>query len=194
MMSLVIPCLVAGVGVFVVSALIWILVRWHDRDIQQLPDEQSFVDAMNVQGLCPGLYMWPHHGGDKQVLQSPGFQERWKKGPWGAITIWPRSPNYLRNLIGSLLINIAVAFGVGMSVGLVLGGVQLGAGVLVSCTACQILLPTFILGCMAYCFGGLGTDLFLGKPSRFIGTSLLDGIIYAGVQAGLLFLLWPGLE
>ncbi len=38
--SLIIPCIVAGAAVFVSSAVIWMAVRWHDRGIQQIFDEQ----------------------------------------------------------------------------------------------------------------------------------------------------------
>lgn len=189
--ALCVACVLAGLGVWIASLLIWLVVRWHDKDIQLLPDEQVFMDAMKVQGLSPGLYMWPQAGGDRQVHRMPDAQEKWNKGPWGVITMYPRRPAFVRQLIGSLWVHLAVAFGVGMSLGLVLSGVQLGSGVLISCRVCQILVPTFVLGVVVYGLGGLGTDLLLGKPRRFMGTSVLDGAVFAAVQSGVLYLLWP---
>jgi hypothetical protein len=189
--SLIIPCIVAGVAVFVFSAVIWMVVRWHDKDIQQIFDEQSFIDAMKVQGLSPGLYMWPHCGGERDAHKCPEFRERWSKGPWGTVNILKTQPNFARNLIGTLLINLAVAFGVGMSVAMVLSGVQMGSGVLITCSMCQVFVPVFILGMLIYCLGGVCNDLFLGKPTRFIGTTFLDGLIFAGVQAVVLWAMWP---
>ncbi len=188
--QLILPSVCAGGAVFIVSALIWMLVGWHNQDIKILPDEDGFVEALGQHTLKPGFYMWPNcadraeHGGE-------AFKAKWKAGPWGTINILKGQPNFRRNLIGTLIVHLLVAFGVAMSIGLVLGGAQSGGGVLMACSLCQVFIPAFILGVAVYCLGGLGNDLFLGKQARFIGTSMLDGLIYAGVQAWVLWWLWP---
>ena len=52
--SLIIPAVVAGGAAFVASALVWMLFRWHDKDIQPLPDEAGFVDSLKKQSIAPG--------------------------------------------------------------------------------------------------------------------------------------------
>jgi hypothetical protein len=44
---------------------------------------------------------------------------------------------------------------------------------------------------VAYCLGGLGVDLFLGKPGRFMLTCTLDGMLFAATQAVVLWGMWP---
>lgn len=187
--DLIVPSLAAGAAVFFVSAIIWMFVRWHDKDLKGLPDEQQFMDDLSARSLEPGLYMWPNCQGD-HPHNSPEFKANWEKGPWGSINILGGKPNFPRNLIGSFLTNWAVSFAVAVSIAMTLGAVS-GAEVAITCSVCQVLLPVAILSAVAYCLGGLGNDLFLGKPCRFICTSILDGLIYAGVTAVMLWWLWP---
>jgi len=190
--QLIIPAVYAGAAVWVSSAVIWMFLRWHDKDIRPLPDEDALLKSLKEHGIPPGHYMWPNcatraeHGSDE-------FKSRWTAGPWGTINIQRSQPNFPRNLIGTLLIDIVIAFSVAVSIGLVLGGVELGSGVLVTCAMCQVFVPALILGVAAHCLGGLGNDLFLGKQPRFIGTSMLDGVIYAAVQAAVLWWAWPAM-
>ncbi|MDP7030254.1 MAG: hypothetical protein QF733_08540 [Phycisphaerales bacterium] len=188
--QLIVPAVCAGGAVFIVSALIWMVFGWHNKDIQPLPDEDGFVQSLGGHELRPGLYMWPNCA-DRSEHGGEAFKARWKAGPWGTINILGGQPNFLRNLIGTLIVNLLVAYAVAVSIGLVLGGVELTGGVLLTCSMCQVLVPALILGAAIYCLGGLGNDLFLGKQCRFIGTSFLDGIIFAGVQACVLWWLWP---
>ncbi|MCP4839179.1 MAG: hypothetical protein GY894_07445 [Planctomycetes bacterium] len=101
-----------------------------------------------------------------------------------AINILGLRPTFARNLLGSLAINCIVAFGIAAAIGLARSG---GA---VVCEGCQIFVPALILGGAAYCLGGLPNDLFLGKQPRFIATCILDGLIYALVQAAVLWWAW----
>jgi len=179
--QLILPAVCAGGAVFIVSAIIWMLVGWHNKDIQPLPDEDGFVKSLGEHGLKPGLYMWPNCA-DRSEHGGEAFKAKWKAGPWGTINILGGQPNFLRNLIGTLMINLVVAYAVAVSIGLVLGGVELASGVLVTCSMCQIFVLALLLGAAVYCLGGLGNDLFLGKQGRFIGTSILDGLIFAGVR------------
>jgi len=44
---------------------------------------------------------------------------------------------------------------------------------------------------LAYCMGSLANDFFMGKPTRFIITCLIDGVVFAMVTAGVFAWLWP---
>lgn len=184
------PSLYAGAAVFCASAIIWMFIRWHDKDIGPLPDEEGFVGSLTERDIAPGLYMWPncktradYHGDE--------FKARWAKGPWGTITIYPRQPNFGRNLIGSLVIHIAVAFGIAVSIAMVLGGGESGDGAVLVNACSQLWVPVFVLGAVVYCLGGMCSDLFLGKPARFLMLTFLDGLILAAVQASVLGWMWP---
>jgi len=188
--QLILPAVYAGVAVWLSSAIIWMFLRWHDKDIQPLPDEAGFIASIESQGIPAGHYMWPNCA-TREEHGSDAFMEKWSRGPWGTINVLGGRPNFARNLIGTLIINIVVAFGIAAALGLALGGVQCEADALFTCSMCQVFVPVLILGAVVYCLGGLGNDLFLGKQPRFICTSVLDGLIYAAVQAGVLWWAWP---
>lgn len=187
--DLIFPSFVAAAAVFFVSFHIWMFIRWHDKDILPLPDEAEFMDNMSDRNIPPGLYMWPNCQ-ESEGHGSPEFQAKWKAGPWGSINILGGCPSFARNLIGSFLVNWAVAFAIAVSLGMVIMKCPDPASC-VTCPTCQVFVPALILGAAAYCFGGLGNDLFLGKQCRFICTTMLDGVIYAAVNAAVLWWLWP---
>jgi len=91
------PILVSAVAVFIVSAIIWMALGYHKKDIQFLDNEEAFDAAISPMNIRPGLYMFPGcHGKD---LKSEAFQTRWKAGPWGIITIHPKAPSFGLNLL-----------------------------------------------------------------------------------------------
>jgi hypothetical protein len=182
--SLILPAIVAGCAVWIASATIWMLLGWHGKDIRPLPSEADFVAGLGDHQLEAGFYMWPNCA-NRAEQGSDAFKARWASGPWGTINILGARPNFPRNLLGSLAINCVVAFGIAVVIGLARSG---GA---VTCQGCQIFVPALIAGGVAYCLGGLGNDLFLGKQPRFMLTCALDGLIYALVQAAVLWLAWP---
>ena len=84
-----------------------------------------------------------------------------------------------------------MAFGTAVVIGMVLDGVSLESGTLITCQWCQIFTPALIIGIMAYGFGSLCNDIFFGKQPRFMMTTILDGIILGGIQALFLMWMWP---
>ncbi|MCH2161070.1 MAG: hypothetical protein MK085_04270 [Phycisphaerales bacterium] len=187
--SLILPAVVAGVAVFFGSFLVWMVSKWHQEDVRALPDERGFLEALKAHGLPRGFYMWPND--TPEAMKTEAFKERWAKGPWGTINIRGGAPNFPRNLLLTLLVNIMVAFGTAATIGLVLGGVELESGTLVASPMCQVFTPVFIIGLMTYGFGSLCNDIFFGKQPRFIMTTILDGIILGGIQALVLMWMWP---
>lgn len=181
--SLILPAIYAGIAVFVCSSIIWMFIGWHNNDLKPLPDEDGFMESLAKHSIPPGLYMWPNcHKAD---LKSDAFKEKWTKGPWGTINVQCGQPNFARNLIGTLIVNILIAFAIAASIGMVLNSE------IVTCAWCQIFTPALILGVMTYSLGSIGNDLFLGKPCRFMATCILDGVIYAVAQAFVLQATWP---
>ncbi len=184
LVSLILPAILAGCAVWIASAIIWMFLGWHGNDIRPLPSEEDFVAGLGDHKIEPGFYMWPNCA-HRAEQAGEAFKEKWARGPWGTINILGARPNFARNLGGSLAINCVVAFVIAAAIGLARSGGD------VVCTGCQIFVPALILGGAAYCLGGLSNDLFLGKQTRFILTCVLDGLIYAAVQAGVLWWMWP---
>jgi len=187
--GLVVAAMVAGACVFFVSFLIWMVSGIHDKDIKALPDEGAFMGDLAKHDIAPGLYMWPNCH-DRKDMGSDGFKRRWKAGPWGTLNIQGNAPNFARNLIGSLVLNVLIALGIAVAISMVLSGPS-GKAASVECLQCQVFWPAVILGCCAYCLSPICEALFMGKQTRFILTSLGDGLAFALVTALLLTALWP---
>lgn len=91
--SLWLPILLASVLVFVASSIIHMFLPWHRNDFKKLPDEDGAMDAMRGFSLPPGDYIFPHSGGDADVMKSEAFREKARRGPMGTLTIFPPSEN-----------------------------------------------------------------------------------------------------
>jgi hypothetical protein len=187
--SLILPAIVAGVAVFFGSFLIWVVSKWHEEDVKRIPDEAGFLEALKAHALPRGYYMWPMD--TPEEMKTKAFKERWVKGPWGTLNIRGGAPNYPRNLLLTLLVSIWIAFGTAVVIGMVLDGVALESGTLITCPWCQVFTPALIMGIGAYGLGSLCSDIFFGKQTRFIMTTILDGVILGGIQALFLMWMWP---
>jgi hypothetical protein len=174
------PILVSGVAVFVVSAIVWMALPYHKADIKFLDNEADFDKALGGLNIKPGYYMFP--GCEAKDMKSAEFQGRWKSGPWGSITIQGKAPSFGMNLLRCFIVYLVISAIVGYLAGI---GLPAGAEYM---TVFRTVGTGAILG---YCMGGLANDFFLGKPTRFIITSFLDGVIFALVTAGIFAAMWP---
>lgn len=183
--TLLLPAFISAVVVFFASFLIWMVIKWHDKDIKPLPDEQAFTDQLAKLNLPGGAYMWPHIGPDATAESRAAANQRWKTGPWGSMNIiGPRAPSFARNLVVAFLVYLAISFAT--------------AGVLYYAYLAQetdvqfmdIAWLAWVVSVPAYCLGGVPQQVFFGYNCRFITTHFLDGLIF-GVLTGLTFaILW----
>lgn len=171
--------LIASACVFFTSAIVWMMLPYHKKDIQYLPNEDDFFAGIKPLDIKPGLYMFP----DCQDMKSEGFQAKWKDGPWGTLNLMPRKPifglNLLRTFLAYLAITIIVAY---------IAGIALPKG----SDYMDVFRVVATAGILGHCMGGLANDFFLGKPARFIVTGFIDGLIFALITAGVLASMWPG--
>jgi hypothetical protein len=175
------PILVSAVAVFIASAIIWMALKYHDKDIQTMPQESEFLDAIRPMNIKAGLYMFPGcHGVD---LKSEPYLSNWKNGPWGIITIAGKQPNFGLNLLRCFISYLVISALVGYLTGI---GMAPGAEYM---DVFRVAATAALLG---HCFGGLANDFFLGKPTRFIITGLIDGVVFALITAGIFAAMWPG--
>ena len=57
--TLLLPILLAAVVVFVASSLIHMVLKYHQSDYRQLPEEEKLIGGLRPAGLTPGLYHFP---------------------------------------------------------------------------------------------------------------------------------------
>jgi hypothetical protein len=178
------PLLISSVVVFFASSIMWMVLPHHKPDIKFLGDkEKGYIDAINSLSIEPGLYMYPNC--DQKDMGSDEFKARYKSGPWGLLTIAPAQPNFPMNLLKTFISFTAITFMVAYISSL---AIDPGADYM---HVFRVVGTTAILG---HCMGALCGDFFLGKPTRFMVTSFIDGVVYALITAGIFASMWPSLQ
>ena len=100
MLALWLPILLSTILVFVMSAVLHMVLKYHQTDYAGLPDEEKARAALS--GVAPGDYMLPHAESFAE-LAKPEMLEKFEKGPVAIVTVRPAgSPSAAMNksLIG----------------------------------------------------------------------------------------------
>ena len=176
------PVLVSAGLVFVASSVVHMLLRYHDRDFQPVPDEEEVQTALRRFSLTPGDYMLPRPSAP-MAPQSQAFADKMRRGPVVLMTVLENRPTPLGvNLTMWFVYSLVVSVLAGYVAGLALPA---GAGY----------RPVFrLVSTVAFAAYALALWQDSIWHSRAWGTtvrSTLDGLIYALLTAGAFGWLWP---
>jgi hypothetical protein len=89
------PILLSAVIVFVASSLMHMLLKYHQSDYRQLPDEDTVRATLRAANLSRGLYVFPFC--THTDMKSPALMEKYKQGPVGFLNIMPNGPPICRS-------------------------------------------------------------------------------------------------
>lgn len=176
------PILVSTVFVFIASNLIWMVVQVHKKDWSQLPDEESFAEALRAQEPPPGEYTFPYAASSAD-WKSEAWQEKFKKGPVGFLTLRPpgemaMGKNMALWVVYIVVIEVFVAY---------LAGRTLAAG--------THYLEVFQVAGTAAILGFAGAvapeAIWMGRKWSNVLKFIFDGIVYGLLSAGTFGWLWP---
>ena len=176
------PILVASLGVFFLSSIIWMVLPHHKADIRVLPDEAGFTERLSQFNIPPGTYMWPNCGSGEGP-NSPEFKQRMESGPWGSLNVIGNAPSFAFNLVAVFAVYIVVSALVAF-----LASQSRPAGAPFG----EVFLVATVAAFLGYGMGGLPGAVFFSKPGRFVVTELLDSVAYALVTGAIFAWLWPG--
>jgi len=87
-LSLWLPILLSGVFVFVASALIHMVLKYHNGDFGRAPSEDAVMEALRPFNIPPGEYMLPHADTNEE-RQSDAFKAKADKGPVALLNVFP---------------------------------------------------------------------------------------------------------
>ncbi|MEL7471736.1 MAG: hypothetical protein AAGK04_00335 [Planctomycetota bacterium] len=177
LIALWIPTVAAAAACFILSTLFWTALPLHDRDYNELPDPDAFNDFFAAQKIRHGeQYMFPFSR-DKKHMSTPEFQERYNKGPWGTLRVFPGKANMGKNIVLTFAYFLISSFLIGyvLSVALEPGAAfarvfQLGATV----------------GVLAHTTAPFLNHIWFRPPGRAMLTGVVDGVTY-GLVTGLVF-------
>jgi hypothetical protein len=176
------PILLSGVGVFVASSLIHMVVKWHQSDYRALPNEDEVRAAIRKASPPPGQYVVPYFA-EMSALKSPEAQKKYAEGPVGLLTLKASGLPVMGKALGlwfafSLVVSLFAAY---------LASRTLAHGV--SYRGVFRLVGTVAF--LAYAGGAAPSAIWMGKPWRSAIKDLADGLIYGLVTGGVFGWLWP---
>jgi hypothetical protein len=178
------PILLSAVAVFIASALAWMVLPHHKKDIQFAPDEGPLLEGIARAKLKAGQYMFPTCTSAKD-LKDPQVKARWDAGPWGMILLRGTKPNLARNLVSAFIFYLVVGVFVGYLSALALdSGAPFRSAFRVAGTAAVI----------AYCLGGIPNAIFFGRSARAVVMDTIDGIVYGLITGAIFGWLWPAVD
>jgi hypothetical protein len=175
------PILLSAVIIFVASSIMHMLLKYHQSDYSQLPDEDKILAALRPANLKRGLYVFPFC--THKDMKSPALIEKYKQGPVGFLTIVPNGPPALpKFLIQWFVYCLVIGFFVAYLTGRTLPrGTDYLAVFRVAGTAAFL----------AYGLGQLSNGIWKGQRWSATIKEVIDGLIYGLLTAGTFGWLWP---
>ena len=167
------PILVSAVVVWLASAVVWMVLKWHNSDFKKTGDEEGIRAALG--GSVPGFYMVPFCK-DQAELKDPEVQQKFVDGPQAYITVVPNGlPAMGGKLFGTFLFYIFVS--------------ALCAYFLVMTGSADAeYLEVFRMTCtvawIAYGVAYIQDSVWFGRPWPVTVKSLVDALIYGLVTGG----------
>ncbi|GAA6139117.1 hypothetical protein NBRC116583_28640 [Arenicella sp. 4NH20-0111] len=180
--SLWLPILLAGVMCWFASALIHMLIKYHNSDYSELDNEQEVMQALGSRSPKPALYTVPYCA-DMKDMGSESMQKKFSDGPVAMISILPSG----LPAMGKLLSQQVVFF----LIGSVMIGVLASMSLVADADYMSVFKLVFLASFLTYGWAQVPYSIWMGQPWSNCVRYLIDALIYAGVTAGVFAWLWP---
>jgi hypothetical protein len=176
------PILISAAVVFVASSVLHMVLKYHYKDYQRLPDEAALQAAMREQGVEPGNYAFPspETPGD---WNTPEMMEKFEQGPVGFMNVKasgaPAMGTYLTQwFLFCLVISIFCAY---------LAGRTLAAGA----EYLMVFRVTSCVAFVAYSVSSVSESIWKAQNWSTTGRFVVDGLVYSLLIGGVFGWLWP---
>jgi len=175
------PIVLSAVIVFVASSVLHMVLKYHQSDCYQLPNEEQALAALRSAGVKPGYYHFPYT--THKEMRSPAVMEKFKQGPVGILTVLPSGPPAMGKYLGSWFAYcIVVAF---FTAYVTFHSIPPGANYLF------VFRVAGAVAFMSYGLGPLVNSIWKGQPWSMTIKEVIDGLIYGLLTAGTFGWLWP---
>jgi len=180
--SLWLPVLLSAILVFIASAIIHMVLKYHNTDYTRLPNEDAVRAAIRAGNPAPAQYIMPYCSEMKQ-METPEMQQKYAEGPVAVLNLMPSGrPNMGKSLTQWFVFSLVISLFIG----------YIAAHAVPAGTA---YLPVFrvvgAIGFLAYGATQVQQSIWWGKPWRNTWKDVLDGLVYGLVTAGTFGWLWP---
>ena len=180
--SLWLPVVVSAVAVWLVSAVLHMVLKYHRADYKRLSEEDGVGNSLRKAASSPGVYVMPFC--EMSEMKDPAVRKRYEDGPVAMITVMPNGmPNMGKSLglwLGFCLLASFVTSYIARH--------SLDPGAM----GMEVMRLTGTVAFIAYAFGYFQDSIWKAIPWSNSLRGILDAAVYA-VVTGLVFrFLWPG--
>ncbi len=176
------PIVLSAVLVFVLSSIIHMVLKYHNRDYRKLPNEDAVRAALRAGNPEPRQYVIPYCAEMKE-MESPEMRQKFIDGPVGVLSLRrPGPPTMGPMLLQWFVYTLVVSLFVGY---VAAHAVPPGASYL------DVFRIVGTVGFLAYAAGQVPAAIWMGKPWVVAGKEVFDGLLYGLVTAGAFGWLWP---
>ncbi len=180
--SLWLPILVSAVLVFLVSAIIHMVLKYHNKDYTRLPNEDAVRAAIRAGNPVPAQYILPYCT-DMKEMEKPEVKQKYIEGPVAVMNVLPSGvPTMGKSLTQWFVFIVIVSFFIAYVAG---HAIPLGAEYL------HVFRIVGAVGFLAYGMGQFAASIWMGKPWKIAWKDAVDGLVYGLVTAGVFGWLWP---
>jgi len=165
---------VASAGVtFVASAIIWTVLKWHNRDYHKTGDEEAVRTALR--GNAPGYYLVPYCM-DSGEFKQAGTRQKYEEGPQAYVTVIPNgvpkmAPKLIAAFVFFLFVGLLCAYFVSRTLA----------------PDADYLAVFRVAGTTAFIAHGIAIipeSIWFGRPWSMTLKTLLDALIYGLLTGG----------
>ena len=176
------PIIVSGVGVFIMSALVWTALPHHKKEFAPVANEAAVMDALRAGGITQGRYVTPFMG-DRERMQTPEGKALLAGGPIAYITVpGPGALNMGPKMLQSLLsATVIAAFVANIAWNALAPGAAFN----------DVFQITAIATFTAYAMGTISESIWFGRPWKSLALNTFDSLLYAVIAGGIFGWLWP---
>jgi hypothetical protein len=180
--SLWLAILLSSVLVFIVSAIVHMVLKYHNKDYTRLPNEDAVRAAIRSGNPLPAQYIIPYCAEMKQ-MENPEMKQKYTEGPVAVINLMrPGVPRMGKYLVQWFLFSLVVSFFIAY---ITAHAIPSGAKYL------EVFRIVGAVGFLAYAAGQVPAAIWMGKPWRVAWKEVFDGLLYGLVTAGTFGWLWP---
>lgn len=167
------PILCAAVLAWIMSALVWMVFKWHQNDYGKTRDEEAARSALR--GMSPGYYSIPFCPDFKEMAK-PEMQQKMQDGPVALIAIMPSGQQKMGGmLLASFVYNILVS---------VLCAYMVSRTLTADASYLQVFRVAGTTAFAAYGVAYIQESIWFGRPYSVSAKNLLDALLYALVTGG----------
>ncbi len=176
------PILVSAVLVFVASAIIHMVLKYHNSDYTRLPNEDAVRAAIRAGNPAPAQYVIPYCT-DMKEMEKPEVKQKYVEGPVAVLNLLrPGLPNMGKSLSQWFLFILVVSLFIAY---IAAHAIPRGAEYL------HVFRIVGAIGFLVYGMGQFPGAIWMGKPWRIALKEMVDGLVYGLVTAGTFGWLWP---